>query len=487
MSTLHQLQPTALWQHFAAICDIPHPSFHEEQILEHLIGFARQHNLEYQTDEAGNIIMRKPATPGLEKKAGIIFQNHMDMVPQKNHGTEHDFPTAPIKAYIDGDWVTAEGTTLGADNGIGMAAALAVLAADDLEHGPIEALFTSTEEAGMVGAQGLKPGVLNGKILLNLDTEDEGELYTGCAGGVRIQINGQYQPESGDASLKFMHLNLSGLKGGHSGCDIHLGRGNAIKLLVRALRQLENHQVRLASFRSGSVPNAIPREANATIALPGEQLESVAAIVDQLNSEFTNELQQAEPNLKLTLIDADVSPLLPVSTQNQWLAALAACPNGVLRMSDTVEGVVETSSNLGVLKIAEGKMQAQVMPRSLIDSCVTATGDTVKGLFNLVDAEVQFIDPYPGWQPNADSNILSIMQGVYANLYGQEPAVKVIHAGLECGLLGSKYPEWDMISFGPTICFPHSPDEKVHIHSVQKFWNLLVATLKAIPESEIHR
>ena len=484
MSDLHQLQPTSLWQHFSAICDIPHPSFHEDQIREHLIGFASQYNLECETDEVGNVIMRKPATTGMENRTGIVFQSHMDMVPQKNNDIEHDFVTDPIKTYIDGEWVTAEGTTLGADNGIGMAAALAVLAADDIEHGPIEALFTTNEEAGMTGAQALKPGLFNGKILLNMDTEDEGQLYMGCAGGVFIKINSDYQQDVAEGDLNFHALNLFGLKGGHSGCDIHLGRGNAIKLLVRTLRRLEVHGVRIASLTGGSLANAIPREASVIIAVPADQQDQVAALVDSLHSELSNELKIAEPDLAITLVNAQpVEQLMPVQTQAQWLAALEACPNGALRMSDTVTGVVETSANMGVLTIADGKVQVQVLPRSLVDSCVDATRDTVAGLFKLLDADVQFADSYPGWQPNSDSKILAIMKDVYSELYGKVPSVQVVHAGLECGLLGSKYPEWDMISFGPTICFPHSPDEKVHIDSVQKFWDFLIATLKVIPEA----
>ncbi|WP_238593737.1 beta-Ala-His dipeptidase [Endozoicomonas atrinae] len=354
MSAIHELQPHALWQHFSAICDIPHPSFHEEQIREHLIGFAKEHNLEWQSDAVGNVIIRKNATPGMENRAGVILQGHMDMVPQKNNDTVHDFPTDPIKAYIDGDWVTAEGTTLGADNGIGMAAALAVLASKDLQHGPVEALFTATEETGMIGAQGLQQGILEGKILLNLDTEDEGELYIGCAGGTRIEINGDYSTESAQDGLVFKTLYISGLKGGHSGCDIHLGRGNAIKLLIRALHRLEAEGVRIASLNGGSLANAIPREASATIAIPESSLVACNNIIDQCSNELTAELAVVEPNLKLTLSDSvPAAELMSVQDQNKWVAAVDACPNGAQRMSDSIEGVVETSLNMGVLTINE--------------------------------------------------------------------------------------------------------------------------------------
>ena len=482
MHAIHELLPNALWQHFAAICDIPHPSFHEEQIRDHLIGFAKAHNLEWLADDAGNVIIRKSATAGMEDRAGVILQGHMDMVPQKNNDTVHDFTTDPIKAYIDGDWVTAEGTTLGADNGIGMAAALAVLAATDLQHGPIEALFTATEETGMIGAQGLEPGVLQGRILLNLDTEDEGQLYIGCAGGARIEINGRYSPEAVAGDFSFKTLAFTGLKGGHSGCDIHLGRGNAIKLLVRVVQRLQEHGVRIASVNGGSLANAIPREASAVIAIPHSAQTVCAQIIDQCSNEIAAELAAVEPDLQLTLSDAEpVTELMPQADQSQWVAALLACPNGAQRMSDSITGVVETSLNIGVFTIDAGKIRSHILPRSLVDTCNNALRDAVAGLFRMLGAEVVYQDSYPGWKPNPDSQILSLMQQVYSELYGKTPGVKVVHAGLECGLLGSKYPHWDMISFGPTIRFPHSPDEKVHIESVARFWDFLVATLKAVP------
>ncbi len=484
MSTIDELRPQALWRNFRAICGIPHPSFHEEQIREYLIGFAKEHNLEWQQDEAGNIVIRKKATAGLEKCVGVILQGHTDMVPQKNNDTVHDFATDPIKPCIDGEWIRAQGTTLGADNGIGMAAALAVLAARDLKHGPIEALFTATEETGMIGAQALQPGLLQGKILLNLDTEEEGELYIGCAGGTRITVNGNYTPErltteNKAADLIFKKIAITGLKGGHSGVDIHLGRGNAIKLLTRILYRLKG--ARIASFTGGSLANAIPREAEAVIALPASSLADFTHIIDQCRQQLSAELAVTDPNLQLTLRDAQpTDELMPLMDQQQWVAAINACPNGAQRMSDAIAGVVETSLNLGVLTIGSGKVAAQLLPRSLVGSCNDALCDAVAGLFGMVQAEVNLLDSYPGWTPNPDSQILSVMQRVYTNLFGQQPGVKVIHAGLECGLLGSKYPQWDMISFGPTIRFAHSPDEKVHIQSVARFWDLLVATLKAV-------
>ncbi|WP_299729474.1 aminoacyl-histidine dipeptidase [uncultured Endozoicomonas sp.] len=484
MSAIHELQPHALWQHFAAICDIPHPSFHEDEIREHLIGFAKAHNLECQTDSAGNVIIRKPATAGMENRVGVVLQGHMDMVPQKNNDTAHDFTTDSIKAYIDGDWVTAEGTTLGADNGMGMAAALAVLESKDLQHGPIEALFTATEETGMIGAQGLEPNRLQGKILLNLDTEDEGELYIGCAGGTRVEVKGEYTTEAVDSKLVFKTLTISGLKGGHSGCDIHLGRGNAIKLLTRIIQRLEAEGIRIASLTGGSLANAIPREASAVIGIPATSLAACEKIVDLISNDITAELAEVESNLSIIMTDAEpASELMSLPAQNSWIAAINACPNGAQRMSDSIEGVVETSLNIGVLNIREGQVFVHILPRSLVGSCNEGINDSVAGLFKLLGAEVVFSDSYPGWKPNANSPILATMKQVYLDLFDKEAGVQVVHAGLECGLLGSKYPEWDMISFGPTIRFPHSPDEKVHIQSVARFWDLLVATLKVIPEA----
>ncbi len=487
MSSLHELLPNAIWQHFSAICDIPHPSFHEQQILDHLIGFARQNQLDYSSDEAGNLIIRKPATSGMEDRVGVIIQGHVDMVPQKNEDTLHDFTTDPIQAYINGEWVTARGTTLGADNGIGVAAALAVLESDTLEHGAIEALFTVNEEAGMTGAQELKQGMFEGKILLNLDTEDEGELYAGCAGGVFIKIDDTYIPEASGPSEKsvFQTLILKGLNGGHSGCDIHLGRGNAIKLMTRLLRRLEALDIRVASFNGGSLANAIPRESSAVIAIPSESRSDAIRVFEECREELMKELAIAEPGLTLTMTEAKhQTSVMPAAIQRNWLVALDACPNGALRMSDNIEGVVETSSNMGVLTLSEGKIHLQVLPRSLSGSANDAIRDTIAGLFSMVEASIKFEDSYPGWTPDPQSRILAIMKTVYQDIFGKIPAVKVIHAGLECGLLGSKYPDWDMVSFGPTIRFPHSPGEKVHIESVRKFWDLLVATLKAIPAKQ---
>ncbi|WP_461537435.1 aminoacyl-histidine dipeptidase [Spongorhabdus nitratireducens] len=481
MSALEQLSPSLLWKHFAAICEIPHPSRHEEAIRQYVVDFAEQRGLEYEIDETGNIVVRKPATPGMEDRPGVVLQGHLDMVPQADENVEHDFLKDPIRPQIKGEWLTATGTTLGADNGIGMAAGLAVLEADDLVHGPVEVLLTVNEEAGMVGAQGLQGGWLKGDILMNLDTEAEGELYVGCAGGIFIRGEASFETEAVPAGYITRTVKLSGLKGGHSGCDIHLYRGNAIRLLTRTLKSLEGFNLRVASLRGGSVANAIPRLATAVVAFPEAQLEAVEAHIDQYFTVLSNEYSVADEGLKLELLEGETAEVMAMAEQRRWLDTLHAFPNGVLRMSDSVEGVVETSVNLGVAKIMDKSVTIETTPRSLIDSACEDVRRTVHGLLNLAGAEVSERDGYPGWKPSVESPIRDVMQGVHKELFGKEADIKVIHAGLECGLLGSKYPQWDMISCGPTIQFPHSPSEQVHIESVSRFWDLVKGTLAAIP------
>ncbi len=482
MNPLHELKPQLLWKYFAAICEIPHPSNHEAELRQYVVNFAEQHNLDYSIDEVGNIVVRKPATAGMENRPGVVLQGHLDMVPQAEETIEHDFLTDPIRPQIKGDWVTATGTTLGADNGIGMAAGLAVLEASDLEHGPLEVLLTMNEEAGMVGAQGLQPSWLEGDILMNLDTEAEGELYVGCAGGIFIRGQADFETEQAPAGHITRTVKISGLKGGHSGCDIHLYRGNANRLLARTLKTLEAFDIRLCNFKGGSVANAIPRSAVATITLPEEQLAAVEARIDEYFAVLQNEYSVADEGLKLEMFEAEAATdVMAEASQRRWLDTLHAFPNGVLRMSDSVENVVETSINLGVVSIEDKAVTVEVTPRSLIDSACEDIRQTVHGLFRLAGADVTERDGYPGWKPATHSPVRDVMQNVHRELFGKDAAIQVIHAGLECGLLGSKYPHWDMISFGPTIQFPHSPSEQVHIESVNRFWQLLIAGLKAIP------
>ena len=482
---IFELEPKQLWANFYQLTQIPRPSNHEEQIQEFIYRFGKNLGLETIKDEAGNIIIRKPATPGMENRQGVILQGHLDMVPQKNSDKEHDFINDPIEAFVDGDWVTANGTTLGADNGIGVAAAMAVLAADDLEHGPIEVLFTATEETGMDGAEGLQPGVLQGNILLNTDSEDEGELYVGCAGGEDANIRFTYAEEKVPANALAFELNITGLKGGHSGMDIVLQRGNANQVFFRLLN--EAHQqvgARLASINGGSLRNAIPREAFGIVTVEPEKANELKEIVEREFLLVKTELSATEPDMKLALVSAKLpDELIDETNQARLTGSVLACPNGVIRMSDTVPGLVETSTNLASVKSdADGKtIDIACLMRSSVDSAKSNLGKRIAAVFSMAGAKVKFTGAYPGWQPNMASPILKTMQSVYEQKYGKVPEIKAIHAGLECGILGGTYPHWDMISFGPTIRFPHSPDEKVNIASVQKFWDFMIETLKNIP------
>lgn len=483
---IKNIQPTEVWSIFDQMLEIPRPSNHEDKIQDWAVKFGEDLGLETIKDKVGNVIIKKPATPGMENRKGVVFQGHLDMVPQKNSDKEHDFVTDPIKAFVDGDWVTANGTTLGADNGIGASSAMAVLASTSLKHGPIEVLLTATEETGMDGANGLKAGVLEGDILINTDSEDEGELYVGCAGGEDANISFSYSEEEIPNGFIGMKLSITGLKGGHSGIDIPLGRGNANKIFFRILNEAsKKYGVRLASIDGGSLRNAIPREAFGIVAVEEANAADLAALVDEISDIIKNELSATEPNMDISLEETELpDTFIDAKTQASLTAGVIACPNGVIRMSNSMEGLVETSTNLAIVKSdAETKtISAACLIRSSVDSSKDELGERIKIVFELAGASVTFSGAYPGWKPNMDSPILETMQNVYNDKYGKIPKIMAIHAGLECGILGGNYPQWDMISFGPTIRFPHSPDEKVNIESVQKFWDFLVATLESIPE-----
>ncbi|MGD9930469.1 MAG: aminoacyl-histidine dipeptidase [Mangrovibacterium sp.] len=479
------LEPQALWENFYQLTRIPRPSKHEERIQDFIYQFGKNLGLETIKDEAGNIIIRKPATPGMENRKGVILQGHLDMVPQKNSDKAHDFVNDPIEAFVDGEWVTANGTTLGADNGIGVAAAMTVLASKNLVHGPVEALFTATEETGMDGAEGLKAGVLQGEILLNTDSEDEGELYVGCAGGEDANVKFTYSEVAVPAGSTAFKLDITGLKGGHSGMDIILQRGNANKVFFRLLDEAHRETgARLAAIDGGSLRNAIPREAFGVITVAAEK---VVAVKSALEAEFAlvkKELSATEPDLKMALVETEMpAVLIDETTQVNLTKGVMACPNGVIRMSDSMTGLVETSSNLAIVKSdpATKTVTLASLMRSSVDSAKEELARRIEAVFTLAGAQVKMTGAYPGWKPNMDSPILKTMQSVYHEKYGNIPEIKAIHAGLECGILGGTYPHWDMISFGPTIRFPHSPDEKVNIATVGKFWNFLVETLKNIP------
>ncbi len=475
-TNISKLEPQLLWSYFHELTKIPRPSKNESKVIDFVEQEGKRLGLETIKDEVGNVIIKKPATSGMESAKGVVLQGHLDMVPQKNSDKQHNFDKDPIEAFEEDGWVKANGTTLGADNGIGVAAALAILKSDNLKHGPIEALFTIDEETGMTGANALKPGILKGDILINMDSEDEGELYVGCAGGTDANAVFTYMEEEFPENHVARKINLTGLKGGHSGMDIVLERGNANKLLFRLLKYLVAHeQVRLSTIEGGSLRNAIPREAFAIIAIPENKLKEVEQAVDGYKNIFTNELKNVEPDLSLKLESTETPHfVMDEMTQDDLINAIQGCPNGVIRMSTEMPGLVETSLNLAIVKSHNKEVEVKALIRSSVDTAKEEVESTLESIFLLAGAHVWFDGQYPGWKPNMDSQILKTMQTVYKDKWGKTPEIKAIHAGLECGILGNAYPNWDMISFGPTINFPHSPDEKVNVETVKKFWDFLV-------------
>ena len=480
---LAALKPALVWKHFAEICNIPHPSHSEEKIRQYLVDFAVAQGIEHKVDDAGNVYMRKVATPGMEDRKGIVLQAHMDMVPQKNNDKEFDFINDPIEAYIDGEWVTANGTTLGADNGIGVAAILAVMEDDTIEHGPIEGLITATEETGMDGAFGLKGGLLQGDILLNLDSETEGELYVGCAGGMDANITLSYEAEAAPAGVT-LALSVKGCKGGHSGIQIVCQRANANKLLFRLLRKLAaKMEIKLASVDGGGLRNAIPRESVAVVLVKPSDMDALKAEVAAFEAMAIAEYAAVEDAISVkaaaTAMPANV---IPCAVAKSLMAAMVACPDGVDKMSLAMEGLVQTSNNMARVVSDGSSVKVQCLTRSSVRSEKEALTDAIKAVLEMAGFEVVLSGSYDGWAPNMESPILKAMLSSYEALYGKRPSVTAIHAGLECGIIGSNYPGLDMISFGPTICYPHSPDEKVEIASVAKFYDFLLHTLKNAPE-----
>ena len=476
--TIRDLDPSLVWKNFYALTQIPRPSKKEGKAVEYLYGFGKSLGLETIKDEVGNIIIKKPATPGMEGRRGVILQGHIDMVPQKNADKVHDFEKDPITTLVDGDWVRADGTTLGADNGLGVAVALSVLESRDLKHGPVEVLVTVDEETGMTGANALKPG------LLDLDSETEGELYVGCAGGLDATASLKYEMKPAPAGYKAYRISAKGMKGGHSGMDIILYRANANKVLVRVLVPLLRDGVKLVSVDGGNMRNAIPREAFADVLVPEGMVSAVESHIASVQKDIRNEYAATDPYAGLLM-----EPLasIPASYIDDAAAlamfrAVNACPNGVWRMSDAVPGLVETSNNVAIVSAADGLFQVKTLMRSSVDSEKEALAEEFRSLFELAGAETSFTGGYSGWAPNSNSLILHTMKKVYSGMYGKEPAVMAIHAGLECGILGGTYPHWDMVSCGPTILSPHSPDERVNIPSVKKWWDFLVKVLEEIPE-----
>lgn len=483
MSEIKNLKPECIWRNFDALTQVPRPSGHLEKVQQFLLDFAKNTGVEAFKDEAGNIVMRKPATPGMENRKTVILQAHMDMVPQKEKTSTHNFETDPIQTYIDGEWVRAKGTTLGADDGLGVAAIMAVMEAKDLKHGPIEALITADEETGMYGANGLPGGELEGEILLNLDTEQEGELIIGSAGGVDITATLDYQEAESDKTDAAVKITIKGLKGGHSGLEICEGRGNANKMMVRIVREaIAEDEACLASWHGGNMRNAIPREAEVVLTLPKENVEDLKAIVAEYKETFNNEYKGIESDIEVVAEDVALPEMIvPQEILDNLVDAIYAAHNGVWRYIPTMPEIVETSSNLAIVDIDGGKAAIKILARSSSETMKEDLSTSLESCFNMAGMKVEFSGAYGGWDPNTDSELIKVMRNIYKNLFNEEPTVQVVHAGLECSIILSKYPGLDICSFGPTLLSPHTPTERAHWPSTTKFWDLLVKTLEEIP------
>jgi dipeptidase D len=477
------LSPEKVWDYFDEICKVPRPSKKEKLITEYIIGVARKLNLENEVDQTGNILIRKPATRGFEHLPVVILQSHIDMVCEKNSETLHDFDSDSIIPFIDGEWVKAKGTTLGADDGIGIAAQLAILEVSDIQHGPLEMLFTVDEETGLTGAKGLQEEFLKGRILLNLDSEDEGELFIGCAGGQDTKVFMSYSRVSVNYDFTGFQIKISGLQGGHSGDDINKGRGNAVKILNRLLWTASHQfEVRISVIDGGNLRNAIAREAYANVIVPNRFSAEFVKYIKQYNSIVKAEFKITEPGLLVSYHPIELpSFLIDLSTQERLLNALYACPHGVIAMSADIPNFVETSTNLASVKMTDKVIEIGTSQRSSTEHGKQDVLNMVESVFRLAGGKITHGDGYPGWTPNPNSPILDVTRAAYIKLFKTEPKVLAIHAGLECGLVGEKYPGIDMISFGPTIKGAHSPDESLQIDTVQKFWDLTLEVLKNIP------
>ena len=477
------LEPKALWNNFADLNEIPRPSKKEEKVIEYAKNFGEALGLDTYVDEVGNVIIKKPASAGMEDKVIVALQSHLDMVPQKNADTDFDFETQGIQMFVEGDWVKAKGTTLGADNGIGVASIMTLLAADDIPHPALEALFTIDEETGMTGAKGLKGGILEAKVLLNLDTEDDDELTIGCAGGIDVTAEGSYSEERlTDGYISFA-ISIQGLTGGHSGVDIQLGRGNANKLMNRFISATaQEMDLRINSIDGGGLRNAIPRESNAVISISEVDLDAFKSSVDKFNKILAVELATTDPGAGLVAEPTDnAGTVLASDFQKKLIKSIYACPNGIYRMSPEIEGLVQTSNNLARVLVKDGQYQILCLTRSSSDSEKRDEVNAIRATFELAGATVTTGGAYPGWTPKPEAEIVKIMQQLYKDLFHEEAKVAAIHAGLECGILGTNYPDIEMISFGPNIYGAHSPDERAQVSSVQKFWKYLLETLKNTP------
>lgn len=483
-SEIRNLQPKALWNKFADLNAVPRPSKKEERVIKFMKDFGKQLGLETLEDEVGNVIIKKPATKGMEDRKPIVMQSHLDMVHQKNNDTKFDFDTQGIEMYVDGDWVRAKGTTLGADNGLGVATIMAILESKAIPHPAIEALFTIDEETGMTGAMGLKGGLLKGDILLNLDTEEDDEIGVGCAGGIDVTATRSYKEEETPEFKIGYKITVKGLSGGHSGMDIHKGLGNANKLMNRLLFDgFENFGLRISEIDGGSLRNAIPRESKAVVAIDAIHKEAFEMELKELAETIKTEFKTMEPNLTIEVLKTD-SPkrIMELGVQEGLTRAIYAACNGVYRMSADIPDLVETSNNIARVLVKDGNITIQCLTRSSVESSKWDLANALRATFELTGCEVDFAGDYPGWTPNMDSAILTVMTKLYKDMNGKEPHVAACHAGLECGILGQNYPDMDMISFGPNIRGAHSPDERAQISSVQKYWEFVLEILKNIPK-----
>ena len=478
---IRTLEPKALWNNFADLNEVPRGSKKEEKVIDFMVQFGKKLNLETVVDPVGNVIIKKPATAGMENRKTVVMQSHLDMVHQKNADTEFDFDTEGIKMLIDGDWVTADGTTLGADNGLGVAAIMSVLENDSMEHPAIEALFTIDEETGMTGAMGLQAGYLDGEILLNLDTEEDDEIDIGCAGGIDISAGTTYNEVNTPSNTSGFKISVTGLNGGHSGMDIHKGLGNANKIMNRILFELKD-LIRINEIDGGSLRNAIPRESFAKVVVYNSNITKFKKVVEFVAGEIKKELEVVEENLTVTIEEIELpKKVMTTISQETLLRVIYSAFNGVYKMSHSMEDLVETSNNLARVLVKDENIEILCLTRSSSESSKMDLVNLISSNFKLGGYNVETSGSYPGWQPNVNSPILNVLQSKYSELFNETPKVVACHAGLECGILGTNYPDMDMISFGPTITGAHSPDERAHIESSQKFWKFLTEILKNIP------
>lgn len=484
MQEILNLEPQNIWKNFYDLNQVPRPSKKEEKVIQFMMDFGRKLNLETIKDSVGNVIIKKPASAGMEDRKTIVLQSHLDMVCQKNNDVQFDFDTQGIEMYVDTDgFVKAKGTTLGADNGIGVATIMTVLESQDMVHPPIEALFTIDEETGMTGAIGLDETILQGEILLNLDTEEDDELTMGCAGGLDVTATKSYSVENLSGDFKSLKVDIKGLKGGHSGGDIHLGLGNSNKILGRLLHESLSFDAQISSMNSGSLRNAIPREGHFVISTPTANFDELKSALENLKKDILIEFQNVEPNIQIAVENVELTSTVASFQETKNLAfALMTAYNGVYRMSPEIAGLTETSNNVANVVVGDGEMKILCLTRSALDPNKKNLSETLKATFELCGFEVSFSGGYPGWRPNTNSEILRLMEKLYKEMFGEEPKISATHGGLECGIIGGHYPNLDMVSFGPNIFGAHSPDERVEIKSVQKFWKFFVDVLKNTPK-----